>query len=336
MQYLIAILLGCIAVGIGYGIDSGFIPAVIRAIRFGGAEQYGATLIGSAIGVLLLCAAFFVRWVQARVIVATAIGVILASVLVKACIVVLSLFAVSAVVIKVVICAGYVIGTYLIAAALLIAQDEFHCVIPFVKLKTDATSQRDIVLDTSVIIDGRIADLCETSFINGRLIIPRFVLRELQSIADSSDALKRNRGRRGLDILNRLKENSRLTVKIHDADFPEISSVDAKLVKLAQVLGAQVFTHDFNLSKVAELQNVEVLNINQLSNALKPVVLPGELLEVKIIKTGKEPSQGVAYLDDGTMIVVENGRRLIGKTVTVEVTSAYQTQAGRMIFARKT
>jgi uncharacterized protein YacL len=190
------------------------------------------------------------------------------------------------------------------------------------------------ILDTSVIIDGRIADICETGFVEGTLIIPQFVLRELQHIADSSDTLKRNRGRRGLDILQRIQKKVDVPVKIHDLDFPEIKEVDGKLVAMAKMLGAKVITNDFNLNKVAELHGVPVLNINELANSLKPVVLPGEDMKVYVLKEGKEYNQGVAYLDDGTMVVIDNGRRSIGQTVEVCVTSVLQTTAGRMIFTR--
>lgn len=188
------------------------------------------------------------------------------------------------------------------------------------------------VLDTSVIIDGRIADICDTGFVEGTFIIPQFILQELQHIADSSDPLKRGRGRRGLDVLNRIQKQSSLEVKIVDQDYPKIQEVDAKLIALAKDTHAKIVTNDFNLNKVAELQGVPVLNINQLFNALKPVVLPGEVMNVKILKEGKEPGQGVAYLDDGTMVVVDNARRYMGKSVDVTVTSVLQTTAGRMIF----
>ena len=184
-----------------------------------------------------------------------------------------------------------------------------------------------------MIIDGRISDIADTYFLSGKIILPRFVLKELQLIADSSDPLKRNRGRRGLDVLNKIKENQNIQVKINEMDFPEFNTVDAKLVKMGQVLGAKVFTNDYNLNKVAELQGVKVLNINDLANALKPIVMPGEAMRVKILKEGKESDQGVAYLDDGTMVVVDNGRRRMGQTVDVTITSVLQTQAGRMIFA---
>lgn len=190
------------------------------------------------------------------------------------------------------------------------------------------------VLDTSVIIDGRILDICKTGFIEGNIIIPGFVLEELRHIADSSDTLKRNRGRRGLDILNKMQKELDVKVEINEKDFPDIAEVDLKILKLAQVIGGKVVTNDYNLNKVAEFQGVSVLNINELSNAVKPVVLPGEEMVVQVIKDGKETGQGVAYLDDGTMIVVDGGKKYIGDTLEVVVTSVLQTAAGRMIFAK--
>ncbi|KKK37024.1 hypothetical protein WQ57_15790 [Mesobacillus campisalis] len=190
------------------------------------------------------------------------------------------------------------------------------------------------ILDTSVIIDGRIADICKTGFLEGIIVIPQFVLGELQHIADSSDALKRNRGRRGLDILNRIQKELAIKVQVYEGDFDEINEVDSKLVKLAKLTNGVVVTNDFNLNKVCELQGVPVLNINDLANAVKPVVLPGEELSIQVIKDGKEHNQGIAYLDDGTMIVVEEGRDYIGKRIDVLVTSVLQTSAGRMIFAK--
>ncbi len=190
------------------------------------------------------------------------------------------------------------------------------------------------VLDTSVIIDGRILDICKTGFVEGNIIIPGFVLEELRHIADSSDTLKRNRGRRGLDILNKMQKELDVKVEINEKDFPEIAEVDLKILKMAQVIGGKVVTNDYNLNKVAEFQGVSVLNINELSNAVKPVVLPGEEMVVQIIKDGKENGQGVAYLDDGTMIVVDGGKKFIGDTLGVIVTSVLQTAAGRMIFAK--
>lgn len=190
------------------------------------------------------------------------------------------------------------------------------------------------ILDTSVIIDGRIADIVKTGFVEGILLIPSFVLEELRHIADSSDLLKRNRGRRGLDILNQISKETVIKVHIHEQDFDDINEVDSKLVRLGQVLGSPLLTNDYNLNKVAELQGVKVLNINELANALKPIVLPGEEMQVQVMKEGKEPGQGVAYLDDGTMIVVDMGRRFMGQSVVVLVTSVLQTAAGRMIFAK--
>ncbi|MGD9678236.1 MAG: PIN/TRAM domain-containing protein [Vulcanibacillus sp.] len=190
------------------------------------------------------------------------------------------------------------------------------------------------ILDTSVIIDGRIADICKTGFIDGKLIIPGFVLEELQHIADSADTLKRNRGRRGLDILNKIRKELDISVVIYEGDFEEVQEVDSKLVKLAKKLEGKVVTNDYNLNKVCELQGVPVLNINDLSNAVKPIVLPGEEMNVQVIKDGKEHNQGIAYLDDGTMIVVEGGREYINHHIDVLVTSVLQTSAGRMIFAK--
>jgi len=190
------------------------------------------------------------------------------------------------------------------------------------------------ILDTSVIIDGRIADICETGFLEGVLVAPQFVLRELQQVADSSDSLKRNRGRRGLDILQKIQKASNVHVQIVETDFPEVREVDMKLIELARRMGGKIVTNDFNLNKVAQLRGVAVLNINELANSLKPVVLPGELMRVFILKEGKEAGQGVGYLDDGTMVVVDQGRKALGKTIEVSVTSVLQTTAGKMIFCR--
>jgi uncharacterized protein YacL len=190
------------------------------------------------------------------------------------------------------------------------------------------------VLDTSVIIDGRIADVCETGFIDGTLIVPQFVLRELQLVADSSDPLKRNRGRRGLDILQRMQKMGNITVQIEEEDFPQLREVDMKLIELARAYEGKIVTNDFNLNKVAQLQGIPVLNINELANALKPVVLPGEIMRVFILKEGKEYNQGVAYLDDGTMVVVDNAKKMISKTIDISVTSVLQTTAGKMIFGK--
>jgi uncharacterized protein YacL len=190
------------------------------------------------------------------------------------------------------------------------------------------------ILDTSVIIDGRIADIAETGFLDGTIVTPQFVLRELQLVADSADSLKRNRGRRGLDVLQRLQKMANLQIQIVEDDFPAVREVDLKLIELAKVYEGKIITNDFNLNKVAQLQGVEVLNINELANSLKPIVLPGETMRVFILKEGKEYNQGVAYLDDGTMVVVDNARKMIGKTIDVSVTSVLQTTAGKMIFGK--
>ncbi len=207
--------------------------------------------------------------------------------------------------------------------------------VKLVSLFRDARPHRRYrILDTSAIIDGRIAEVAETGFLDGTLVVPQFVLKELQAVADASDPLKRNRGRRGLDILHRIQKTSGIDVVISDVDFPEIREVDLKLIELARTLPGKLVTNDFNLNKVAQLRGVDVLNLNELTNALKPVVLPGEVMNVFIIKEGKEYNQGVAYLDDGTMVVVDNARSRIGKNLEVVVTSVLQTTAGRMIFGR--
>ena len=227
-----------------------------------------------------------------------------------------------------------VIFCYFGMAIALRGRDEFNVIIPYVKFSRQDQREEMVILDTSVIIDGRIADICQTRFIEGRFVIPRFVLKELQQIADSQDPIKRNRGRWGLDVLGRIQKIPHIDVHITEEDFADTREVDGKLVRLAKLISAKILTNDFNLNKVAELQGVQVLNINELANALKPVVLPGEIMEARVIKEGKEYNQGVAYLDDGTMVVVEQGRNLLGQTVRVMVTSVLQTAAGRMIFAK--
>jgi uncharacterized protein YacL len=197
-----------------------------------------------------------------------------------------------------------------------------------------STRRMPKVLDTSVIIDGRIADICEAHFLDGVMLIPQFVLRELQFVADSADSLKRQRGRRGLEVLQRIQKMPHLEVEIADDDFPNIADVDLKLIELAKRYDAKIVTNDYNLNKVASLQGIEILNVNQLANSLKPVVLPGETMRVFILREGKEYNQGVAYLDDGTMVVVDGARRMINKTIDITVTSVHQTTAGKMIFGR--
>ena len=232
------------------------------------------------------------------------------------------------------------IGTiccYLTISFVLQTKDDIRFVVPYVEFARQTRGNRPLVLDTSVIIDGRIADICDTRIIDSTLIIPRFVLQELQAIADSSDKLKRNRGRRGLDMLNKLQTNDKVEIKISDTRLPSVdqtADVDQKLVELSKKLDGRVVTNDYNLNKIAQLRGVDVININDLANALKPVVLPGETIRVKIIKPGEEAGQGIGYLEDGTMIVAENSRDKVNEEVTLSVTSVLQTSAGRMIFGR--
>src|SRR5262245_17705152 len=226
---------------------------------------------------------------------------------------------------------------YLCVTTLLQTKDDFRFIIPYMEFSKEVKGARPLVLDTSVVIDGRIADVAETRVIDQPLVVPRFVLQALQGIADSSDKLRRNRSRRGLDVLNRLMKLPGIEVKIHDAEIPELAGireVDQRLVVLAKHLGGKVVTNDYNLNKIARLQGVGVINLNDLANAMKPIVLPGEGLTVKLIKRGEEPGQGIGYLDDGMMVVTEQGAYHLGETVRLTVTSVLQTSAGRMIFGR--
>jgi uncharacterized protein YacL len=230
-----------------------------------------------------------------------------------------------------------IIICYVCVSTILQTKDDFRFIIPYMEFSREVKGSRPLILDTSVVIDGRIADVAETRVIDQPIIVPRFVLQELQGIADSSDKLRRNRGRRGLDILNKLQKSTGVEVKIHDADIPELAGireVDQRLVVLAKHLGGRVVTNDYNLNKIARLQGVEVINLNDLANAMKPIVLPGEGLVVKMIKRGEEAGQGVGYLDDGTMVVAEQGQHHLGETIRLTVTSVLQTSAGRMIFGR--
>jgi uncharacterized protein YacL len=232
-----------------------------------------------------------------------------------------------------------IVCCYVTISTLLQTKDEFRFIIPYVEFSKQVKGSRPLVLDTSVIIDGRIADVCDTRLVDTTLLVPRFVLQELQAIADSSDKLKRNRGRRGLDILKRLQTNPKIDLQMHDGVVPELRTgerirVDERLVILAKALNARVVTNDFNLNKIAQLQGVDVINLNELANAMKTVALPGEQMPVKVVKAGDQMGQGVGYLDDGTMVVIEQGRGLIGQEVPIVVTSVLQTPAGRMIFGR--
>lgn len=224
--------------------------------------------------------------------------------------------------------------SFLSVLAILHTKDDFKFVIPFVELRREGKSGRPMLLDTSVIIDGRIADIVETRVIDTPIVIPRFVLDELQAVADSQDKLKRQRGRRGLDILNRMRKTKAVDIQIQDVQLPHVEGVDAKLVRFAKMVDARIVTNDFNLNKVAQLQGVEVINLNDLANALKPAVLQGEKLTIKILRTGESPGQGVGYLDDGTMVVAEECASRIGQTVELVVTNVLQTSAGRLVFGK--
>jgi len=232
--------------------------------------------------------------------------------------------------------AMYVVCSYLAMVIALRGKDEFNLVIPYVKFMRENKPERLVLLDTNIIIDGRIQEVGTTGFLDAVLVVPRFVLHELQYIADAADDVRRVRGRRGLEALKALQHNPRVEVKIHDNDLPNIKEVDAKLVQLAKMLPAEILTNDYNLNRIAELQHVKVLNLNELAKSLRPVVLPGEKLMVRLVKEGREPQQAVAYLDDGTMIVVSRGRRAVGQEVEVTVSSVLQTAAGRMAFAEIT
>lgn len=223
---------------------------------------------------------------------------------------------------------------YLGMAIALRGKDEFNIIIPYVRLRRQNQAEEVVLLDTSVIIDGRILDIFKTKFVEGKIVIPRFVLKELQQIADSTDPMKRQRGRRGLEMLHAFQKEAGQDITVNEEDFPEIPEVDSKLVKLAKLLEAKILTVDFNLNRVATFQGVKVLNINELANVLKPAMFPGEQMQIKLIKEGKEHNQAIGYLEDGTMVVVEDARRLIGQEVRVAVTSVLQTQAGRMIFTK--
>lgn len=230
-----------------------------------------------------------------------------------------------------------VLCCYISMSTLLQTKDEFRFIIPYVEFAKQVKGTKALLLDTSVIIDGRIADICDTRIIDTKLIVPKFVLQELQGIADSSDKLKRNRGRRGLDMLKRMQNNTKIELQMHEGDLPqvrELHKVDERLVALAKVLDARVVTNDYNLNKIAQLQGVEVINLNEVANALKSVALPGEMMTVRLVKQGDQLGQGVGYLDDGTMVVVEQGRAYIGQEIGITVTSVLQTPAGRMVFGR--
>jgi uncharacterized protein YacL len=212
-------------------------------------------------------------------------------------------------------------------------KEDFYLIIPFVRFASQSKPENLLLLDTSAIVDGRIADLIETNFLEGVIVVPRFVLKELHQIADSQDPIRRARGRRGLDMLSRLQRNTRVEVKVHEGNIPDEPDVDAKLVRLAKTLGAKLYTNDYNLGKIAELQSVGFVNISELAKVLKPVILPGENFNLRIVREGKDKGQGIGYLNDGTMVVVNQAQHLIGQQVNVQVISLLQTGAGVIVFA---
>ncbi len=308
----------------------------IGSVMYGVHSQYGA--YGAVAGLVVAAAVIFLEMFTARVslrgLSAAVFGLLLALIianLISAAVETIDMDHGWKTAVKV---AVTLILIYLGIIFSMRGRDEFNVIIPYVKFQRQDQSEVPVLLDTSAVIDGRIADLVQTNFLDGYFVIPRFVLKELQKLADSADPLKRGRGKRGLEVLAKLKKNPKFVFKINNEEFEEALEVDQKLIKLAKVLDAKLLTTDHNLNRVAEFNGVRVLNLNDLSAALKAQLLPGEHLEVQPVKEGKERLQAVAYLNDGTMVVVEDGRELIGQTVLIEVTSVFQTSAGRMVFAK--
>ncbi|MFH1655470.1 MAG: PIN domain-containing protein [Candidatus Omnitrophota bacterium] len=295
-------------------------------------------LQGAAIGLIailvLIAIEAMVRRVSVRGLSSLVFGLVLGLIMAKVVGDILSLLPLEEAIVYLTRVVLTIFFCYLGAVMALRGRDEFNLVIPYVKFKRQDQREDRVLLDTSAIIDGRIVDIYKAKFLEAKLIVPRFVLRELQQVADSSDPIKRQRGRRGLEMLQTLQKEVHIEVSIHEEDVPKPGDVDTKLVALAIILEAKIVTTDFNLNRIAGLQGVGILNVNELANALKPIVFPGEAMQVRLIKEGKEYNQAVGYLDDGTMVVVEDARKLIGQLVEVAVTSVLQTQAGRMIFTK--
>lgn len=307
-------------------------------IGYQAGEPRGAGLLGIIFGALMSLAIIFLeigmRKVSVRGLSSAVFGLILGLLTVKLVTDVFSLAPVSAEQLAAIRVTLTLVFCYLGVVIGLRGKDEFNIIIPYVRLRRQDQAEEITLLDTSVIIDGRISDIFKTNFLDGKVVIPRFILKELQQIADSTDPIKRQRGRRGLEILHVIQKEIGKDISVNEEDFPEVSEVDAKLVRLAKLIEAKILTVDFNLNRIATFQGVKVLNINELANVLKPVVFPGEQMRIKLIKEGKEYNQALGYLDDGTMVVVEDARRLIGQEVKAVVTSVLQTQAGRMIFTK--
>jgi len=314
-------------------IISTFVGVYIGSIHY--SPVVGAFL-GTAAGILLIVLEAQLKSVSVRGLSSMVFGLLLGVFMAKLVADILSLLPLGDYVHSVSRVILTVVFSYLGAVIALRGKDEFNVIIPYVRFKRQELEDQIIILDTSAIIDGRIIDIAKTNFVNGRILIPRFVLQELQRISDSDDDIKRQRGRRGLDILRSMQNDSSLDIKIHDEDLPQDQDVDTKLIRLAKLMDAKIYTLDFNLGKVASLQGIEILNINELVSAVKPVVFPSEEMHVRLIKEGKEPNQAIAYTDDGTMIVVADAGHLIGQEARVTVVSTLQTQSGRMIFAKLT
>ena len=289
-------------------------------------------ILGGASGLVLIFLEANMRRVSLRGLSSMVFGLVLGMIMAKLIADILSLLPLGPVAHSISRVVLTLVFSYLGAVMALRGKDEFNVIIPYVRFRRQDVREDLVLLDTSAIIDGRVADVCKTKFFEARLVVPRFVLQELQHIADSEDNLKRQRGRRGMEILRGMQKE--LDIKIHEDDVGEGTDVDAKLVGLAKMLEAKICTTDFNLNRVATIQGVTVLNVNELANAVKSVILPGEVMEVKLIKEGKEPNQAIGYMDDGTMIVVSEGKRLLGQKVKAEITSVLQTQAGKMVFAK--
>jgi uncharacterized protein YacL len=302
------------------------------------AQPHGSSLVGALVGLAAGAAIVFMeigmRKVSVRGVSSAVFGLILGLIMAKLVTEAFSLASISQEALAIIRVTFTLVFCYLGMVIGLRGKDEFNIIIPYVRLRRQDQVEEVTLLDTSVIIDGRILDIFKTNFIEGKVVIPRFVLKELQQIADSTDPIKRQRGRRGLEILHTIQKEAGQVISINEEDFPDVHEVDTKLVRMAKLLEAKILTVDFNLNRVASIQGIKVLNINELSNALKPVVFPGEQMQLKLIKEGKEYNQAVGYLDDGTMVVVEDARRLLGQEVKVVVTSVLQTQAGRMIFTK--
>ena len=290
--------------------------------------------IGGLVGMVIIFSEIRLRRVSVRGLSSAVFGLVLGLIMSKLISDIFVLFRVDPEIISLVRPIMTLTICYICMAIAIRGKDEFNIIIPYVRFSRQDQAESVVVVDTSVIIDGRITDICKTGFIEGKMVVPRFVLKELQQIADSADPIKRQRGRRGLEVLNTIQKDLGIPLIIHEEDFSDLKEVDAKLVKLAKLLEAKIFTVDFNLNRVAAIQGIKVLNINELANALKPVVFPGELMQIRLLKEGKEYNQAVGYLDDGTMVVAEDARKFIGSTVKVVVSSVLQTQAGRMIFTK--